>query len=67
MGNKDIDKSIFKFDDDLNDLVNKVGHTPALRTTGDGNSLSLIQWTDEFDINVRELDGQNRALVKKIN
>ena len=67
MGNKDIQKSIYKFDDDLNDLVNKVGHTPALRTNGDGNSVPLIEWTDEFDINVRELDGQNRALVKKIN
>ena len=38
-----------------------------LRTNGDGNSVPLIEWTDEFDINVRELDGQNKALVKKIN
>ena len=38
-----------------------------MRTSGDENCKPLIEWNDDFDINVRELDKQNKALADKIN
>ena len=67
MGKKDIELSIYKFDNDLKDLVKRVGRSPVLRTSGDENCKPLIEWNDDFDINVRELDKQNKALADKIN